>query len=178
VSITSGEATSNKSRYPPGTRNACDTKKSILNRISSGKSTSGSRCSVGAALGTNNQRTILPESSTSHNLVSASSSNAKVPSTRIISEAFENEALILDFFSTHFLSCDMASSCDELIFLRIAANFGFPAATQLAAKYRWQCQRPLQALRAAIDAHGKNCSVQNAASKRPSNSPASSKRRS
>jgi hypothetical protein len=72
----------------------------------------------------------------------------------------------------------MASSPDELIFLRAAVNLGFDLAVYLAAKHHWKCQRPLQALRAELNEYDRSYNARSAKRKLPSNSPTSSRKRS
>jgi hypothetical protein len=70
------------------------------------------------------------------------------------------------------------ATSDEAMFLVSAYFHGFKEAEHLAATLHWKCQRPLQALRAAMNARDRNYSVQNAKRKRLSNSSASLKKRS
>ena len=54
----------------------------------------------------------------------------------------------------HLLMTKRASS-DEIAFILTAERFGLEAATYLAAKFGWQCQRPLRALRAMVGERGR-----------------------
>ena len=78
---------------------------------------------------------------------------------------------------THCLSLGIAESADEMLFVMWVKQLGLPEATKKAAKFRLQHQRPLQALREVLSESGRSCNAQNAKRKRPSGSPASSRKR-
>lgn len=80
--------------------------------------------------------------------------------------------------SWNFLNTSMASPIEERMFVLAVKNFGPKTAVTLAAKFHWKCQRPLQELRAAMNARGKNYSARSAKRKRPSGVAASSRKRS
>ena len=77
----------------------------------------------------------------------------------------------------HFLNV-VNPTTDEIFFLLCVRGLGLKVATFLAAKFQMKCQRPLQALRAMMNARGRNYSVRNAKRKLPSGSSASSRKRS
>ena len=77
----------------------------------------------------------------------------------------------------HLLMTNRASS-DEIVFIITAEWFGLNAAIDLATKFHWRCQRPLQALRAMLSEPGKSYTKRSATRKLPLGSPASSRRRS
>jgi hypothetical protein len=81
-----------------------------------------------------------------------------------------------DDSSCHFLSIRCASE-DEILFMEAVRSFGLLEAAEIAATLHWQCQRPLRALRAAMNGRGRNYSEQNAKRKPLSGSPASLKKR-
>jgi hypothetical protein len=83
-----------------------------------------------------------------------------------------------DISSWSFFNIETASSNEERIFALSVLNFGPKIAIDLAARFRWKCQRPLQGLRAMMNERGKNYSGKSAKRKRPSGSPASLKKRS
>src|SRR5712692_2452493 len=72
----------------------------------------------------------------------------------------------------HLLMTNRASS-DEIVFIITAERFGLNAATDLAAKFQWQCQRPLQALLAMLSGFDKSYTKQSATRKPLSGSPVS-----
>ncbi|SRR6266702_826696 len=76
-----------------------------------------------------------------------------------------------------FFNVDNPSNHDA-IFLLCARDFGLKTAEWLAAKFHWQCQRPLQALSAMLNGPGRNCNARSAKRKLLSGSPVSSKKRS
>lgn len=82
---------------------------------------------------------------------------------------------VLDFFHIRNLS---NASLDEAIFLHILYGSLATQAELLAAILPMSVQRPLQALFAAMNARGRNYSARSAKRKPPSNSPASSRKRS
>ena len=59
-----------------------------------------------------------------------------------------------EFSSSIHLRIKPCASRDEVIFLLTARQFGIPIAKRLAAKFHWQCQRPLQALLAMMNERG------------------------
>lgn len=86
-----------------------------------------------------------------------------------------NLKTVLSFF--HISNLENAS-LEESIFLHTLYSSLLTQARLLAAILPWSVQRPLQALRAAMNARGRNYSARNAKRKRPSNSPAASRKRS
>jgi hypothetical protein len=77
----------------------------------------------------------------------------------------------------HLVSFSTAS-LDELSLLSTVATVGLERAIDLASKHKWKCQRPLQALRAMMNGHGKSYTKQSAKTRQASGSPASSRKRS
>jgi hypothetical protein len=67
---------------------------------------------------------------------------------------------------------------EEAMFITVVKQHGFPAAEFAAAKLHWRCQRPLQALFAMMNAHGRNYSVRRVKHKLPLGPSASSRKRS
>src|ERR1700686_2994927 len=181
----SGSPTSLKSKLPQGRSNASATKKSNRSLSSSGASSNGSNVSHGEASFISRDKATVsgnctlptkPSLTTNHNF--DSSPKTIRPVTLNDSPFPRKEALIGAFAASHFRNRDMASSRDELIFLRAAVSLGFTRAADLAAIHHWKCQRPLQALLAVLNESDRNCNVQSAKRKPLSGSSASSRKRS
>lgn len=82
---------------------------------------------------------------------------------------------VLDFFHIRNLS---NASTEEAIFLHVLYSSLATQARMLAAILPWSLERPLRALFAAMNESGKSYTKRNAKRKRPSNSPASLRKRS
>ena len=82
-----------------------------------------------------------------------------------------------DLFTCHSFSLRNATS-QETLFIGFAHFLGATQARYLAAKFHWQFQRPLRELLAVTNELDRNCNARNAKRKRPSNSPAASRKRS
>jgi len=82
---------------------------------------------------------------------------------------------VLEFF--HISNLENAS-LEEAIYLHTLYSHLLTQARLLAAILPWSVQRPLRALRAAMNESGRNYSARSAKRKRPSNSPAASRKRS
>jgi hypothetical protein len=163
----SREASSRKSTSPYGSRKASAITKGKVAQTS-GASRNESKLSQGTACFSDSVRAILGflhSRSTTSQINSISSSNTNLPLALNESPDPTNEAANGAFVSVHFRNRDMASSPDELIFLRAIINLGFERATILASKSHWQCQRPLRALLAAMNEPGKSYTKQNATRK-------------
>lgn len=96
------------------------------------------------------------------------------PPTRPIAHSTSNG---IDFVSAA-LNAGIAVSSEEILFFMWVRDLGLKAAIEKAAKFHLKFQRPSLESRANSNERGKNCSVQNAKRKRPSGSPASSRKRS
>lgn len=70
------------------------------------------------------------------------------------------------------------ASADEIRFIEFFQSFGLTTAEHLAARFHWQCQRPLRALLAVIHELDRNYSVRSAKRTRPLSAAASSRKRS
>lgn len=150
----SPSAISLKSKLPQGKSKDSATIKSIFHFVSSGASTKGSKVSHGRVELSVNERAgrQLPSASlAASQTVRPSPLNTTRPVTLKDNPFPTNEALIGAFAASHFRSRDMASSRDERIFLRAAVSLGFNRAADLAVMHRWNCQRPLRALRAVLN---------------------------
>lgn len=64
-----------------------------------------------------------------------------------------------DFCIDWLMNNRKSSTPDERIFVVSVKAYGLKIATATAARFRWKCQRPLRALRAAMNARGKNYSA-------------------
>jgi len=82
---------------------------------------------------------------------------------------------VLEFFHLENFS---NASREEAIYLHTLYSHLLTQARLLAAILPWSVQRPLQALRAAMNEPGRNCSVQSAKRKPLSGSPVSSRKHS
>ncbi len=114
--------------------------------------------------------------------LSPSSSNSQMR-TRIIrglrNSMFFSDTRISEADLLHFRSSFRPSlSSSELIFLQTVSEQGLRRAAFLAAIFHWQHRRPLQALLAAMHGCVRSYTKRSATRKRPSNSPAASKKRS
>jgi len=149
---------SRKSTSPYGSLKASAAKKSILNLNSSGASRKGSKLSQGIPASSDSDKATCGffSSPLTSQTISLASSKTIRPFVLNVSPFPTNEALIGAFAAVHFRSRAMASSRDELMFLRAAVSLGFERAVALAATHRWKCQRPLRALRAVLQARSKD----------------------
>ena len=100
-------------------------------------------------------------------------SNPKFPN---VSCANTNRTRIPKFLA--LFKTDIAFSSEESKFLFMAESFGLRVATLLAAKCGWPIRKPLRELLSSWNELGRSYTKQSAKTRRPSGSPASSKKRS
>lgn len=100
------------------------------------------------------------------------------PFIRSLTELDLNQSRIGVRSLAHLLISAKKLSEEETMFIHLVMLVGIREAIELETTPLWKLQQSLQALRVALSEYGKSCNAQNAKRKRPSGSPASSRRRS